>query len=62
MSQGIIVRKEVFDWAIKESGLPINVIEKNKVLFNIIERVKYPTFKQLMEISRFLNVPFGMFF
>lgn len=59
----IEVKREIYEWAIKESQKDF---EEIKARFNKIEdwiaQSSHPTFRQLEELANFLKVPFGYMF
>ena len=57
------IKKDVLLWAIKESQLPVEYIEKQEPkIHDWIKGNVKPTIKQVKKLSNCLNIPLGLFF
>lgn len=63
MTNRVVVNKEIYLWAIKESKIDFDEI---KIGFKNIEawvsQDKFPTYRQLENLANYLKIPFGYMF
>lgn len=63
MKNRIMVNREIFEWAIRESQLSMPIIRSRfKAIDQWIAQELHPTYKQLEKFAHFLKVPFGYMF
>ena len=63
MSNKVKVKKEIYEWAIKESQKDFGEIKaKFKNIEDWINQESEPSFRQLEELANYLKVPFGYMF